>query len=59
MNKPIATGERHGRLLDTVNLVDTDSGARDSYRFDAGWHVEEHVLVPSAPAVPRAVLLPR
>ena len=33
-------------LLDTVNLVDTDSGKRDSFRFDAGWHVEEHVLVP-------------
>ena len=33
-------------ILDTVNLVDTDSGKADSYRFDAGWVVEEHVLVP-------------
>jgi all-trans-8'-apo-beta-carotenal 15,15'-oxygenase len=32
--------------LDTVNLVDTDSGKADSYRFGAGWQVEEHVLVP-------------
>jgi all-trans-8'-apo-beta-carotenal 15,15'-oxygenase len=31
---------------DTVNLVDTDSGKADSYRFGAGWQVEEHVLVP-------------
>jgi all-trans-8'-apo-beta-carotenal 15,15'-oxygenase len=37
-------------LLDTVNLVDTDSGQRDSYRFDPGWQVEEHVLVPRANA---------
>ena len=35
-----------GALLNTVNLVDTDSGKTDAYRFDAGWHVEEHVLVP-------------
>jgi all-trans-8'-apo-beta-carotenal 15,15'-oxygenase len=34
------------RVLDTVNLVDTDSGKSDSYRFDAGWVVEEHVMVP-------------
>jgi all-trans-8'-apo-beta-carotenal 15,15'-oxygenase len=33
-------------VLDTVNLVDTDSGKADSYRFGAGWQVEEHVLVP-------------
>ena len=33
-------------ILDTVNLVDTGSGKADSYRFDAGWQVEEHVLVP-------------
>ena len=33
-------------ILDTVNLVDTDTGKGDSYRFDAGWQVEEHVLVP-------------
>ena len=34
------------RVLDTVNLVDTDSGKADSYRFDQGWQAEEHVLVP-------------
>lgn len=33
-------------VLDTVNLVDTDSGKNDSYRFGDGWLVEEHVLVP-------------
>ena len=33
-------------VLDTVNLVDTDSGKVDSYRFDDSWQVEEHVLVP-------------
>lgn len=32
--------------LDTVNMVDTRSGKVDSYRFGAGWQVEEHVLVP-------------
>jgi carotenoid cleavage dioxygenase len=32
--------------LDTVNLVDTDSGKVDGYQFAAGWQVEEHVLVP-------------
>ncbi|MFL6659564.1 MAG: carotenoid oxygenase family protein [Massilia sp.] len=37
-------------LLDTVNLVDADSGKQDSYRFDEGWQVEEHVLVPRAGA---------
>jgi all-trans-8'-apo-beta-carotenal 15,15'-oxygenase len=37
-------------MLDTVNLVDTASGNSDSYRFDAGWQVEEHVLVPRAQA---------
>ncbi len=37
-----------GGVLDTVNLVDTDSGKSDSYRFDAGWQVEEHVMVPRA-----------
>ena len=31
--------------LDTVNLIDTDTGKSDSYRFDAGWQVEEHVMV--------------
>lgn len=35
-----------GLFLDTVNLVDTDSGKSDSYRFDPGWQVEEHVMVP-------------
>ena len=37
-------------VLDTVNLVDTDSGKSDSYRFDAGWMAEEHVMVPRANA---------
>ncbi len=36
--------------LDTVNLIDTTSGKSDAYRFDAGWQVEEHVLVPRANA---------
>lgn len=31
--------------LDSVNLVDTDSGQVDGYTFGAGWQVEEHVLV--------------
>lgn len=35
-----------GVLLDTVNLVDTDSGKSDAYRFDSDWQVEEHVMVP-------------
>jgi carotenoid cleavage dioxygenase len=56
---PQVVGSRHRRLallsngrrnadlvLDTVNLVDTDSGKADSWRFGAGWQVEEHVLVP-------------
>jgi len=56
---PQVVGTRHRRLallssdranrelvLDTVNVVDTDSGKADSYRFGAGWQVEEHVLVP-------------
>ncbi len=37
-------------VLDTVNLIDTNSGKNDSYRFDAGWQVEEHVMVPRANA---------
>jgi all-trans-8'-apo-beta-carotenal 15,15'-oxygenase len=37
---------RQLRVLDTVNLVDTDSGKADSFRFDEGWQAEEHVLVP-------------
>jgi all-trans-8'-apo-beta-carotenal 15,15'-oxygenase len=36
-------------VLNTVNLLNTDSGKADSYRFDAGWQVEEHVLVPRSP----------
>ena len=36
--------------LDTVNMIDTGSGKRDAYRFDRGWQVEEHVLVPRANA---------
>jgi all-trans-8'-apo-beta-carotenal 15,15'-oxygenase len=60
---PLVVSARHRRLallsssaarktdvLDTVNLVDTDSGKADSFRFDAGWQVEEHVLVPRARA---------
>jgi carotenoid cleavage dioxygenase len=56
---PQVVTRRHGRLavlssdarntvlvLDTVNVVDTDSGRADSWRFGAGWRVEEHVLVP-------------
>ncbi len=38
------------RVLDTVNLLDTDSGRSDSFQFDSGWQVEEHVLVPRATA---------
>ncbi len=37
-------------VLDTVNLLDMDNGKRDSYRFGAGWQVEEHVMVPRANA---------
>lgn len=33
-------------ILDTVNLVDTQSGKNDAYRFDGHWQVEEHVMVP-------------
>jgi all-trans-8'-apo-beta-carotenal 15,15'-oxygenase len=40
-----ARGKRE-LILDTVNLVDTDSGKADSFRFGAGWQAEEHVLVP-------------
>jgi len=52
---PQTVGARHRRLvllgmgdtvLSSVNLVDTDSGKVDGYRFGAGWQVEEHVLVP-------------
>lgn len=56
---PHLVGTRHRRLAvlgvspgstdavpNAVHLVNTDSGKADSYRFDAGWQVEEHVLVP-------------
>jgi len=52
---PQVVGRRHRKLvllgagetlLSSVNLVDTDSGKVDGYRFGAGWQVEEHVLVP-------------
>ena len=56
---PQVVGRRHRRLallgshpsnrelvLDSVHLLDTDSGKADSWRFGAGWQVEEHVLVP-------------
>jgi hypothetical protein len=36
----------HDLTLDSVNLIDTDSGKVDGYAFGAGWQVEEHVLVP-------------
>ncbi|MEH6436165.1 carotenoid oxygenase family protein [Massilia sp. DD77] len=55
---PQVVGSRHRRLallgsdarnahdrLDTVHLIDTDSGKLDSYCFGDGWQVEEHVLV--------------
>jgi all-trans-8'-apo-beta-carotenal 15,15'-oxygenase len=42
----LSSGGKPGSGLDTVNLLDTDSGKADSYRFGAGWQVEEHVLVP-------------
>lgn len=56
---PQVVGTRHRRLVvlgvspdstqdvpNAVHVVNTDSGKADSYRFDAGWQVEEHVLVP-------------
>ncbi len=56
---PQVVGQRHRKLavlssaarnrehvLDTVNVVDTDTGKADSYQFDAGWLAEEHILVP-------------
>jgi len=58
---PQVVGRRHRRLallssdrrntsltLDTVNVMDVDSGRADSWRFGPGWRVEEHVLVPRA-----------
>lgn len=41
-----ASGASPDLRLDSVNLVDTDSGKVDGYVFGAGWQVEEHVLVP-------------
>ncbi|USX24123.1 carotenoid oxygenase family protein [Oxalobacteraceae bacterium OTU3CINTB1] len=41
-----ADGVGKDLILNTVNLIDTDSGKADSYAFGAGWQVEEHVLVP-------------
>lgn len=41
-----ASGASPDLRLDSVNLVDTDSGKVDGYTFGAGWQVEEHVLVP-------------
>jgi carotenoid cleavage dioxygenase len=54
---PQVVSSRHRKLLvlgargydltlDSVNLIDTDSGKADGYAFGAGWQVEEHVLVP-------------
>lgn len=56
---PQVIGQRHRRLavlssdrrnpslvLDTVNLVNVDTGRADSWRFGPGWRAEEHVLVP-------------
>ncbi len=56
---PQVVGLRHRRLaalssdarnpfltLDTVNVVDTDGGRADAWRFGPGWRTEEHVLVP-------------
>lgn len=60
---PHVVGQRHRRLallssdarnaalvLDTVNVVDLDSGRTDSWRFGPGWQAEEHVLVPKRDA---------
>ncbi|NRR30369.1 carotenoid oxygenase family protein [Oxalobacteraceae bacterium] len=56
---PQVVGQRHRRLavvgtasgtreqvLNTVSVIDTDSGKADSYRFGKDWLLEEHVLVP-------------
>lgn len=56
---PQLVGTRHRRLallssdrrnaslaLDTVNVVDVDTGKADNWRFGSGWRAEEHVLVP-------------
>ncbi len=36
----------NSQVLNTLNMIDIDSGKRDSYRFGDGWLLEEHVLVP-------------
>jgi all-trans-8'-apo-beta-carotenal 15,15'-oxygenase len=41
-----SASRNRAHILDTVNLVDTDTGKADSFTFDAGWQAEEHVLVP-------------
>lgn len=41
-----ASGAHADLRLDSVNLIDTDTGKVDGYVFGAGWQVEEHVLVP-------------
>ncbi|HAK91105.1 MAG TPA: apocarotenoid-15,15'-oxygenase, partial [Massilia timonae] len=41
-----ASGASPDLRLDSVNLVDLDTGKVDGYVFGAGWQVEEHVLVP-------------
>lgn len=47
----LSSSPRNSRdMLDTVNMIDTSTGKNDSFRFDAGWQVEEHVLVPRANA---------
>lgn len=33
-------------VLDTVNVVNVDTGRTDSWCFGPGWRAEEHVLVP-------------
>ncbi|TFW13452.1 carotenoid oxygenase family protein [Duganella callida] len=42
----LGSSSRHELILDSVNLIDTDSGKADSYAFGPGWQMEEHVLVP-------------
>jgi len=37
-------------ILDTVNVIDMNTGKNDSFRFGDGWQVEEHVMVPRAHA---------
>lgn len=42
----LGVGGGQDLILNTVNLIDTDSGKVDGYSFGPGWQVEEHVLVP-------------